>query len=217
MPSSFGNSGKRAQSVSAIWRYQKHTLTISALVIGKANLSELASYKTLNAEGWSAVGGQTVNIYAAHASPGSSSSGSGVAVAAGFCPASVGTDTGKSLLVASTSVTDHFFNQTVLSSSRRSSQRSTASSPPPVSSLKQVSYRSRRTLTLQDRWQRMCTIWLFCWTLCKAKMRKTRGVCNIAPEARKNADGLHQLWVLSVFLLHQRYTTPMGCLRPADD
>jgi amidase len=89
-----------------IRRYQKYTLTVSALVIGKANLSELASYKTLNAEGWSAVGGQTVNVYASHASPGSSSSGSGVAVAAGFCAASVGTDTGKAILATLHPVAD---------------------------------------------------------------------------------------------------------------
>jgi amidase len=60
----------------------------------------------LNAEGWSAVGGQTVNVYASHASPGSSSSGSGVAVAAGFCPASIGTDTGRSILATLHPVAD---------------------------------------------------------------------------------------------------------------
>lgn len=66
-------------------------------VLAKANMSELADYKSAHAgPGWSAVGGQTINVYAAHASPGTSSSGNGVAVAAGFCPASIGTETGES-------------------------------------------------------------------------------------------------------------------------
>lgn len=65
-------------------------------VIAKANMSELADYKSRHAgPGWSAVGGQTLNVYAAHASPGTSSAGNGVAVAAGFCPASIGTETGS--------------------------------------------------------------------------------------------------------------------------
>ncbi|KAJ9102829.1 hypothetical protein QFC20_004936 [Naganishia adeliensis] len=72
-----------------------------AIIIGKANLSELASYKSLNADGWSAVGGQTINVYASHASPGSSSAGNGVSIAAGFCPASVGTDTDGSVVFPS--------------------------------------------------------------------------------------------------------------------
>lgn len=78
-------------------------------------MSELASYKGANAgDGWSPVGGQTINVYvrqhenqaetwthetqAPHASPGSSSSGNGVALAAGFCPLSIGTETGGSSL-----------------------------------------------------------------------------------------------------------------------
>ncbi|KAJ9096052.1 hypothetical protein QFC21_005417 [Naganishia friedmannii] len=68
-----------------------------AIIIAKANMSELADYKSRHAgPGWSAVGGQTLNVYAAHASPGTSSAGNGVAVAAGFCPASIGTETGSS-------------------------------------------------------------------------------------------------------------------------
>ena len=69
-----------------------------AIIMAKANMSELADYKSGNAgPGWSAVGGQTINVYAAHASPGTSSSGNGVAVAAGFCPASIGTETDGSI------------------------------------------------------------------------------------------------------------------------
>lgn len=76
-----------------------HSKTVP-VVLGKANMSELADYKSRHAgPGWSAVGGQTVNVYASHASPGTSSAGNGVAVAAGFCPASVGTETGKKTLL----------------------------------------------------------------------------------------------------------------------
>lgn len=85
-------------------------------VIGKANLSELASYKTLSADGWSALGGQTINAYAAHASPGSSSAGNGVAVAAGMCAASVGTDTGTRKVifpVLSSGTDDAFWVETL--------------------------------------------------------------------------------------------------------
>jgi hypothetical protein len=70
-------------------------LTSSLPVIGKANLTELASYKSLKAQdGWSAVGGQTINVYNPKASPGNSSAGNGVSVAAGLCPASIATETG---------------------------------------------------------------------------------------------------------------------------
>ena len=99
MRSSSRDCDKLVLSVCLSSATEGDDLHASSLVIGKANLSELASYKTLNAEGWSAVGGQTVNVYAAHASPGSSSAGNGVAVAAGFCPASIGTDTGEFVLV----------------------------------------------------------------------------------------------------------------------
>jgi hypothetical protein len=69
--------------------------TSSLPVIGKANLTELASYKSLKAQdGWSAVGGQTINVYNPKASPGNSSAGNGVSVAAGLCPASIATETG---------------------------------------------------------------------------------------------------------------------------
>lgn len=75
---------------------------LSPVVIGKANMSELADYKSRHAgPGWSAVGGQTINVYSAGASPGTSSAGNGVAVAAGFCPASIGTETGKKTLLLS--------------------------------------------------------------------------------------------------------------------
>ena len=68
-----------------------------AVILGKANLSELAGAISRVA-GVSAVGGQTTNPYGAAFTPGGSSSGSAVAVAAGFCTVSVGTETSGSLL-----------------------------------------------------------------------------------------------------------------------
>jgi amidase len=67
-----------------------------AVIIGKANLSELAG-AVVRTPGMSAVGGQTRNPYGAF-STGGSSSGSAVAVAAGLCVASLGTETSGSLI-----------------------------------------------------------------------------------------------------------------------
>ncbi len=68
-----------------------------AVILGKANLSELTGSAT-RTPGLSAVGGQTVNPYGEDFSPGGSSSGSAVSVAAGLCVASVGTETSGSLI-----------------------------------------------------------------------------------------------------------------------
>ncbi|MFP5374367.1 MAG: amidase [Gammaproteobacteria bacterium] len=70
-----------------------------AIVLGKANLSEWANFRsTRSASGWSAVGGQTRNPYILDRSPCGSSSGSAVAVAAGLAPLAVGTETNGSIL-----------------------------------------------------------------------------------------------------------------------
>ena len=68
-----------------------------AVILGKANLSELSG-AVVRIPGFSAVGGQTVNPYGQAFSPGGSSSGSAVSVAAGFAIASVGTETSGSLI-----------------------------------------------------------------------------------------------------------------------
>ncbi|GME61635.1 Amidase [Neofusicoccum parvum] len=80
------------------------------IVLGKANLSELCGLKSPETmPGWSAVGGQTQSPYVArrlekgvliwdHTAPGGSSAGSAVAVAAGFAPLAVGSDTVGSLI-----------------------------------------------------------------------------------------------------------------------
>ena len=82
-----------------------------AIILGKCNLSELSNWKGHNTmRAWSAVGGQTQSAYtrgdvdpkegtAGHNSPAGSSSGSAVAVSAGFAPFSIGTETDGSLVV----------------------------------------------------------------------------------------------------------------------
>ena len=68
-----------------------------AVVLGTNNLSELAGAVS-STPGLSAVGGQTVNPHGADFSPGGSSSGTAVAVAAGLTVVGIGTETSGSLL-----------------------------------------------------------------------------------------------------------------------
>jgi amidase len=79
-----------------------------AVILGKANLTEFANLLTIDMpSGYSSLGGQVKNPYAPAllddrgiplVLPGGSSSGSAVAVAAGLCAASIGTETSGSLL-----------------------------------------------------------------------------------------------------------------------
>nr|MDQ2860475.1 amidase family protein [Pseudomonadota bacterium] len=69
-----------------------------AVILGKTNLSEWANFRsTHSSSGWSAVGGQTLNPYDLRRSPCGSSAGSAAAVAAGFAPAAIGTETDGSI------------------------------------------------------------------------------------------------------------------------
>ena len=69
-----------------------------AIVLGKANMSEWANFRsTRSSSGWSSRGGQVRNPYALDRTPGGSSSGSAVAVAAGLCAAAIGTETDGSI------------------------------------------------------------------------------------------------------------------------
>jgi amidase len=70
-----------------------------ALVMGKANLSEWANFRsTRSVSGWSGRGGQTRNPYALDRSPCGSSSGSAAAVAADLAVVAVGTETDGSIV-----------------------------------------------------------------------------------------------------------------------
>jgi amidase len=73
-----------------------------AIVLGKANLSEWANFRsTRSTSGWSAAGGQCANPYALDRNPCGSSSGSAVAVAADLCAVAVGTETDGSIVCPS--------------------------------------------------------------------------------------------------------------------
>jgi amidase len=70
-----------------------------AIVLGKANLSEWANFRsTRSTSGWSGIGGQARNAYARDRNPSGSSAGSAVAAAASFCAAAIGTETNGSIL-----------------------------------------------------------------------------------------------------------------------
>ncbi len=70
-----------------------------AVLLAKTNLSEWANFRsTRSSSGWSGRGRQTRNPYVLDRSPGGSSSGSGVAVAANLCVAALGTETDGSIM-----------------------------------------------------------------------------------------------------------------------
>jgi amidase len=73
-----------------------------AIIIGKANLSEWANFRSApSSSGWSGVGGQTNMPYVLDRNPCGSSSGSGVASAADLAVAAVGTETDGSIVCPS--------------------------------------------------------------------------------------------------------------------
>ena len=73
-----------------------------ALIIGKANLSEWANFRSgPSSSGWSGIGGQTNMPYVLDRNPCGSSSGSGVAAAADLAVAAVGTETDGSIVCPS--------------------------------------------------------------------------------------------------------------------
>ena len=73
-----------------------------AVLLGKANLSEWANFRSSRStSGWSSLGGQTRNPYVLDRSPCGSSSGSAVAVAAALAPLAIGTETDGSIVCPS--------------------------------------------------------------------------------------------------------------------
>lgn len=77
-----------------------------AIILGKTTMCEFGHYRTSAVNnpchGWSSRGGQGLSAYVAggcpDANPGGSSSGSAIAVSAGWAPAALGTDTIGSLI-----------------------------------------------------------------------------------------------------------------------
>ena len=68
------------------------------VIIGKANLSEWANFRsTSSVSGWSSYGGQTTHPLGKEFNPCGSSSGSAVAVASGIVNISIGTETNGSI------------------------------------------------------------------------------------------------------------------------
>jgi amidase len=74
-----------------------------AVILGKANLSEWANFRSLqSSSGWSGRAGQCLNPYVLDHNPCGSSSGSGAAIAANLAVASLGTETDGSIVCPST-------------------------------------------------------------------------------------------------------------------
>jgi amidase len=77
----------------------KRLRAAGAVIIGKANLSEWANFRSTNSSsGWSGVGGQTSNAYVLDRNPCGSSSGSGAGVAASLAQVAIGTETDGSIV-----------------------------------------------------------------------------------------------------------------------
>jgi amidase len=73
-----------------------------AIILGKANLSEWANFRSFtSSSGWSARGGQTNNPYVLDRNPCGSSSGSAVAAAANLATVTIGTETDGSIVCPS--------------------------------------------------------------------------------------------------------------------
>jgi len=74
-----------------------------AIIIGKANLSQWANFRSNESlSGWSALGGQVKNPHILNRNPCGSSSGSAVAVAASLVTAAIGTETNGSIICPAT-------------------------------------------------------------------------------------------------------------------
>ncbi len=73
-----------------------------AVILGKANLSEWANFRSdWSSSGWSSIGGQTKNPYDLLRNPCGSSSGSAVSVAASLTSVAIGTETNGSIVCPS--------------------------------------------------------------------------------------------------------------------
>ncbi|KAI1773051.1 putative glutamyl-tRNA amidotransferase subunit A [Hypoxylon cercidicola] len=109
--------GTRAGSLALVGSKPRKSATLvdmliskGAIILGKSNLSEFANWRSVMLiSGWSGVGGQVQSAYVrggilyddgkdGHSNLSGSSSGSAVAVSAGYSPISIGTETDGSLI-----------------------------------------------------------------------------------------------------------------------
>ncbi|MGD2003275.1 MAG: amidase family protein [Flavobacteriales bacterium] len=98
MPTTVGTNALRENYPSESSPLAQQLIDAGAIVLGKANLSELANFhSTVSSSGWSPVGGQCKNPYDLSRNPCGSSSGSGAAVAANLCMMAIGTETNGSI------------------------------------------------------------------------------------------------------------------------
>ena len=73
------------------------------IILGKTNMTEFANFTSQGMpNGYSSKGGIVKNAYDSNKDPGGSSTGSAVAVSAGFCSMAVGTDTSFSIVACAT-------------------------------------------------------------------------------------------------------------------
>ena len=87
--------GRPARDAPIVTRLREAGL----IVLATTNLSEWANLRSARStSGWSAVGGLVANPWALDRSAGGSSSGSGAALAAGYAPLAVGTETDGSIV-----------------------------------------------------------------------------------------------------------------------
>jgi amidase len=101
MPTTAGSWALAGSTPSDAFIVQK-LKAAGAIIIGKANLSEWANFRSApSSSGWSGIGGQTHMPFVLDRNPCGSSSGSGVVAAADLAVAAVGTETDGSIVCPS--------------------------------------------------------------------------------------------------------------------
>lgn len=99
LPGSAGSLALKDRTVTRDAELVTRLRDAGAIILGSTNLSEWANIRSSQStSGWSAVGGLTGNPWSRSRSVGGSSSGSGAAIASGFAPLAVGTETDGSIV-----------------------------------------------------------------------------------------------------------------------
>jgi Asp-tRNA(Asn)/Glu-tRNA(Gln) amidotransferase A subunit family amidase len=99
MPTTAGSTALKDNHTERDAEVVRRLRIAGLLIAGKTNLSEWANFRDNDStSGWSGVGGLTVNAWDAGRTACGSSSGSAVAVAAGYVPFALGTETNGSVI-----------------------------------------------------------------------------------------------------------------------